>query len=354
MLFYLSVFSLLLILATAEITLKNKKISVITGGLLTIVAGLRFYTGYDFNSYKNFYSEMNSFSDVFNGSIDAEPGFLFLNFLFKSLGFNFYFFILFFSIISILLLGNFAYRFTPYPSLVLVYYYARYFLVRDMGQMRSALACIILLYAIPYIIRKKPIHFLIIVFIASLFHITALSFIIAYIFSYIFKDLTLKNVISLLCISLFIGVLVQIPDLYTWAVPERYIAYFTSPSYTNGQWILNPILWMQLILFIGTSIFVRPTNELEKSKLSEILKVYFMASLILVAAGTLGTVGGRLSTLYATSEIFIVPILFANLGKNKLMNISLFCAFTVAIFCLIFIISGTYTDYIPYRTIFGL
>lgn len=354
MFFYLGVLSILVILAIAEVMLKNKKISVITSGLLAIVAGFRFFTGYDFNSYNNFYTEIDSISDVFNGSIEAESGYLFLNYLFKSLGFNFYFFILFFSIVSIILLANFAYNYTPYPSLVLVYYFARYFLVRDMGQIRSAIACIILLYAIPYILNRKPVQFLIVVFIASLFHITAWSFVIAYIFNWLFKNLTFKNVVTLLGISFFIGIIVQIPELYTWAVPDRYNAYFTSPSYTNGQWILNPVLWMQLMLFSGAAVFVRPTIDEERNKFSVVLKIYLIASLILIAAGTLGTVGGRLSTLFATSEIFIVPLLFASISKNKLLNILLFGGFTVAIFGLIFIISGTYTEYIPYRTIFGL
>lgn len=354
MFFYLSLFIILLSLALTEVLLKNKKISVITGGLLAIVAGLRFYTGYDFTSYSKFYSEISSISDVFNGSIDAESGFLLINFIFKSMGFNFYFFILFFSVLSILLLSNFAYRYTQYPSLILVYYFARYFLVRDMGQIRSALACIILLYAIPYIIKKKPIQFLLIVFIASLFHVTAWVFVIAYLFISVIKNLTIKNVVSLLCISLFVGIIVQVPSLYIWAIPERYNAYFTSDSYTNGQWIMNPILWMQLAIFLGASLFIHPTDDMEKNKFDTSLKIYLLASLMLIAAGTLGTVGGRLSTLFATSEILLVPYMFASLSKNKLVNILLFCGFTIIIFYLIFIMSGAYLEYLPYQTIFGL
>lgn len=354
MLFYLSIFSILLILALAEVLLQNKRISVLTGGLLAVVAGLRFYTGYDFISYSNFYSEINNVSDVFNGSIDAESGFLFINFIFKSIGFNFYFFILFFSVLSILLLSIFAYKYTPYPSLILVYYFARYFLVRDMGQIRSSLACIILLFAIPFIIKKKPIQFLLIVFMASLFHVTAWAFVIAYVFNSIFKNLTIKIVLSLLCISVLIGIIVQVPELYIWAVPDRYNAYFTSDSYTNGQWIMNPILLMQVALFFGASFFVHPTDVEEKKKFDINLKIYLIASLILLAAGTLGTVGGRLSTLFATSEILIVPYFFSSFSKNKVLNILLFCGFTIIIFCLIFVLSGAYQQYIPYQTIFGL
>lgn len=354
MLFYLSIFSILLILAIAEVLLKNKKISILTSGLLAIVAGLRYYTGYDFKPYHNFYLELDNIFEVFNGSIDAESGFLFINYIFKSLGLNFYFFIFFFSILSIVLLSNFAYKYTPFPSLVLVYYFARFFLVRDMGQIRSALACIVLLYAIPYIIKKNPVKFLLIVFIASLFHVTAWVFVIAYIFNSLFKNLTIKNVASLLCISLIIGIIVQVPELYLWAIPERYNAYFTSVAYTNGQWIFNPILWMQLVLFAGSAFFIRPTNNNDKNKLNVNLKIYLIASLLLIAAGNLGTVGGRLSTLFSTSEILLVPYLFSELSKNKVLNILLFCGFTITVFLLIFVLSGTYVDFVPYQTIFGL
>lgn len=354
MFFYLIIFFILLILACAEVLLKNKKISVITSGILAIVAGLRFNTGYDFEAYQNFFFEIDNIFDVFNGSIDAEPGFLFINYIFKALGFNFYFFILFFSVLSVLLISNFAYKYVSYPSLVLVYYYARYFLVRDMGQIRSSLACIILLYSIPYIVRRKPLQFLTVVFIASLFHITAWVFIVAYLFNIIFKKLTIKNVVVLIFLSILIGAVVQIPELYLWVVPERYKAYFTGSAYTSGTWIMNPVLWMQLALFTGTSIFVKPTDLTMKSKFDINLKIYLIASLIMLAAGTLGTVGGRLSTLFATSEIFLVPYFFSNFSKNNLLNIIIFCSFTVVIFYLIFIISGAYGAYIPYKTIFGL
>lgn len=353
MYFYISIFGMLLILATIEVMLRNKKVSFITGSLLAIVAGFRFYTGYDFNSYGRFYSEVEKFSDVFNGKIEAERGFLFLNYLFKSMGFNYYTFILFFSLVSLLLLTNFAYKFTPFPSLVLLYYYARFFLVRDMGQIRSAMACIILLYSIPYIVNKKPFKFLLIIFIASLFHVTAWSFIIVYIFHYLFKYLTIKNITCLLSLSLLIGVIVQIPEIYIWAIPDRYNAYFASPSYTNGQWILNPILWMQLALFFAALFLAYPKIKEEKDRFNLILKIYFLASLILIFTGTLSTVGGRLGTLFATSEIFVVPTIFSSFSNNKLINLFLFFGFTFVVFCLIFVISGTYIDYIPYETIFS-
>ncbi|MGX7393414.1 EpsG family protein [Carnobacterium mobile] len=350
---YFFVLIILTILALTEVLLREKKISFITISVMSLMAGLRFFTGYDFISYKNFFEKIDNVSDVFNGSIDAEKGYLFLNFIFSKLELNFYFFILVFSLLSIGLLGYFVYKHTPFPSLFLMYYYARFFLVRDMGQIRSSLACIILLYAIPFMIKKKPAPFLLIVFLASLFHITAWFFIVVYLFNIIFEKLTTKTVIGLLILSTIIGLVIQIPQLYTWAIPDRYIAYFTSPSYTDGSWIMNPVLWMQVGIFFGVFYLCIQSNLEEQKFIEGMLKVYLLSSLILISAGTLGTVGGRISTLFSTSEVFLVPYLFMNLTRNKLSNLLLYFAFTFFILCLIFVVSGTYTEYIPYQTIFS-
>lgn len=350
---YLFVFILLIGLSLIEVLNRNKKISLITGSILALMAGFRFFVGYDFESYKRFYEGIGGLTDVFNGTIDAESGYLFINYLFKAMGFNFHFFILFFSFLSIGLLTYFLYTHTKFPTLFLLYYYSRFFLVRDMGQIRSSLACILLLYAIPYIGKKKPFHFLGLVFLASLFHISALFFIVAYLFNGIFKKLTISNILSLLAVATIIGVIVQTPQLYLWAVPGRYISYFINPGYTNGKWILNPIVWMQLSIFIGGVLCLRTKEPKEQTKYDTLLKIYFLASLILLAAGDLGTVGGRISTLFATSEILIVPYLIINLTKNKMMNLALFFGFCFIIFFLIFIVGGTYSQYIPYQTVFG-
>lgn len=354
MILYWSILSILIVLALSEILFRKKNISFLASGLMMLFAGFRYYTGFDFTSYQDFYEKAASLRAILGNDIDAEKGYLFINHLFSSLGLNFYTFIFFFAICSVGLLEIFLYKYTPFPTTFLTYYYARFFLVRDMGQIRSALACIILLYAIPYIVKRKPIHFLMVVFIASLFHITAWFFVLAYLFNKMIKDIHFQVIFVLLIIALIVGVIVQIPQLYSWAIPGRYIAYFTNPAYTNGEWIKNPILWMQLGIFFGSFICYRPESLKKKEQFEVILKTYLLASLALVAAGNLGTVGGRISTLFATTEILIVPYFILNIFKNKVINLFMYFGFVLVIFVLIFIISGTYNQYIPYDTIFGI
>jgi hypothetical protein len=50
----------------------------------------------------------------------------------------------------------------------------------DMGQMRFSLAIAIILLSIPYCLNRDPIRFGLIVFAASVIHVSALIFAIAY------------------------------------------------------------------------------------------------------------------------------------------------------------------------------
>lgn len=341
----------LLSLALTELILDQKKIVIITGSLLALFAGLRYYTGYDFISYGEYYNEADTLLDLFNGSVRLESGYLFLSSLFSSLGLNYYTFVLFFAILSLATFSFFLYKYLPYPSMVLAYYYGRFFMARDMGQVRGAFAAIILLFAIPYILKKEPLKFLLIVFLASLFHVTSYAFIAAYIINLIIKKVTFQNSLILLAMSTIIGLIVQNSTIYLWAVPSSYSSYFTNPYYTSGPWILYPVLWMQLLLLFGMIIFFRERRIDKEEWVNVLMKIYLLSPMILLAAGTLETVGGRISTLFSTVEVLLVPYFFMSLSKYKVLNILCYIGFSIIIFLLIFIFSGMYNRYTPYQTV---
>ena len=350
MVIYFALYLFLVLIAMFEMLLQNKKISFITGGTLALFAGFRFFTGFDFVSYGSFYSDMDGIADVFNGSIDAEAGYLFLTYTFKSMGLNYPTFILFFALFSLGLLFFYLYKNVDYPSLFLMYYFARFYFARDMGQIRGSIASIILLFAIPYIQKQNFWKFLLIVTIAALFHVTAFIFVLGYLFVTVFKKMTIKQSLLLLATSFVIGLVANMPQLYLWLIPGRYNAYFTGANYTSGDWVMNPVLWMQLMVYFGALIFTRIAED---EKYTVYLQLYFLSSFILIAAGNLATIGGRMSGPFTTQEIFVAPYLLLNFTRNKLLNVILYIGFTTGIFILIFIISGIYLDYVPYRTIFN-
>lgn len=352
MVFYFVVFLVLIGLGITEALTDNKKIVFISGSLLGLMAGLRHYTGYDFTSYEQYFDEVHSFSQLFDGSIRLEPGYLFMVALFRTLGFNYYTFVLFFALLSLLLLTIFLYKYVSYPSFVLVYYYARYFLARDMGQVRASLVAIIVLFAIPYVQKKEPLKFLGIIIVASMFHYSAILFLGIYVLHYFIKEITFTKAFILMGLAILMGFVIQNPSLFIEFIPQGYRNYFIRPSHASGAWLEYPILWMQILIFTVSTYFIRKDQSDEKGWYNILATTYLIAILALLATGRLETVGGRISTLFATVEILLVPYLFQNITRYKMINFIGFIGFSTVVFILIFIISGLYNQYIPYQTIF--
>lgn len=352
MFIYIAILIILLMLGIVEIWFQEKRISWVIGSGLAVFAGLRYYTGYDYINYQRNYYRIQSVSSVIDNTT-FEPGYLLANFSFTQIGFGYQTFVLVLSLISLSLLTWYLYKYFPYPSLALTYYYARFYHLRDMAQVRSALASIILLFGIPYLVEKKFWKFFLIVFLASMFHSGSFVFLGVYLLHIILEKLTIRNVLVLVGLAIFFGLLIQYPELYESFVPNRYISYVIAPSRMGGPWYTNPIVLMQLIIFSSGLWLIKLSSNIENDYLDVVLKIYLFASLALIASNTLRVLGGRVSTFFATVEILIVPYIMLHLTKNKLVNLLSFILFTSFIFYLIFIFSGRFYPYIPYRTIFS-
>ena len=133
-------------------------------------------------------------------------------------------------------------------------------------------------------------------------------------------------------------------------------AYLLAGKISNPEQIANirkqlgidEPYWMQLLIFFGTLLFTKIQQD---EKYRTYHNLYLFASLILIAFGNLETVGGRLSSPFATYEMFVAPYFILNFTKNKLLNLIFAIGFTVIIFLLIFILSGDYQYFIPYQTL---
>ncbi|OTP09514.1 hypothetical protein A5844_002292 [Enterococcus sp. 10A9_DIV0425] len=348
---YVGTFALLALLSILEY-FTRKKIFFYSGILfLMSLAGFRFSTGYDFSSYNNFFNQLVNWNKVFDGSIDAEPGYLFLNYVVRELGMNFSSFVLLFSIISLLLLAYALNNYFPVPSIALLYYYSRFFLVRDMGQIRSSIVAIIFLLALPEFKKRNLKNVILLSLIGSLFHMVALFIIPAYFFVKIVKEINIPKEILLIGISALVGIIFFFPDLFKFMIPDRYYGYL-SGYYAQGNWIFNPVFIMQCGILIGATLFVKSKNSIFNKNFNLLLSVYCLSTILLVCFGPLATIGGRISTIFSTVEIFIVPIFLESLFKNKYLFIIMMILFSFMIFILIFIISGAYNSYIPYNTVF--
>lgn len=340
---FLILFLTILLLAIFD-TFFDKKIGLIFGGtLLSLVAGLRYFTGLDYISY---YSQYNGMSFQ-----NFEWGYTLLTKVFKYFNLSFYDFEFFFSALTMSLLIVFLYKYIPssIATFSLLYYYSRFFWVRDLGQIRSSLASIILLYSIKYIKERNFLKFIIIVLIASSIHKASFIFLFVYFISVLFKDsLSFNKVLLLLSFSTILGVIFQyIPSILQTLFPNN--VYLFAKEYVQNSSGSYMTLIMQLgILLLGVLLINKKRYILKD--LPMYLNVYLSGLLIaLLFIGYL-TLGYRLDTIMNTTEIIVLPTLILRLVEDKRVYGMIITIISVIIFYLIMIHSQLYLQYIPFRT----
>lgn len=346
---YISIFAIISCLIIMTRIIPSKVINFVGIFILIVLAGLRTNTGVDIGSYHLIYDGVVSQHQV-------EFGFLWITKFFNLLGISFQVFIFLWAVVSLCCVYCFATRYFKCALIPILYYYGRFFFLRDMGQIRSSLAAVICLFSIKSVKENKLSNFLMIVLFASCIHSAALFFILVYpFFQLVRSKVYFKNIIISFLISVCLGSLV-IPYVTTLIIRilPRYSPYLTNQMYLDGSGI-NPITIMQIIV-LAFSAYLLKKYKFKKSENYEnfetITIIYWFSTLILLIFSNYSTVAGRLSTLPATVEIVLIPSIVYSLVPNYFKTLSTIILSAI-IFYVIFVNSGLYVNYIPYQSIFG-
>lgn len=361
---YISIYLYCIVMTILAITKQfqkhNKLISALIIIILVLIAGLRFEVGYDYDSYYRIYNEIPTIKDIIRNinivdSIDIEKGYLTLNSIVKSIGGNFNLLLIIMTIITLSILIISINRYSCYPMLSLLIYVSRFFFIRDMGQIRSSIACVIVLYSIKFIINKDLKNFIISIMIATSFHKVAIFGLLLYIINlkeykngnYIYTVLILSLVLNKLGIADgFINCIVGV-------IPE-YSDYMTSAYYTNSSNILNPVTIMQVTILLFMAHYYNVLNEKDKYY-KVLINGYLISTSVLIFFSNYYTLAGRLSTLFATFEILIIPMIVKYLfGKKVRLKVYILAIiYCIVIFYLVFL-KKSINAYIPYKSILFL
>ncbi|WP_155287885.1 EpsG family protein [Lacticaseibacillus zhaodongensis] len=352
---YISVFIVLALMTMCNNLVKSKIWLIIATIILIVFAGLRNNVGYDYLTYSNIYS-----GNLLQGQV--ELGFLKITEWLHSMGVPFSIFTILWSAGTIGLLAIFVNKYMPSDMSPLLYYYARFFLVRDMGQIRSSMAAVICMLSIKSIIDHKFWKFLLIVIIASTIHISALFFLLCYpLVQFLRQRYSLKREILSIILSMLFGI--ALSGIMVQTVMKffpRYYAYVYSSAYLSTS-IINPVAIMQLlILLLSTWITFSSKRSCENivdgslssAGIDVLLAIYWISTILLFMFPTFSTVVGRLSTIGATVEIILVPTIINRLVGRFGRSIVLIIVSGI-VFYLIFVVSGAYQYYVPYVSIFA-
>ncbi len=303
---YLIIFTVCCALMLLEQFLESSWLLRISQYLL--VAALIVFIGFrqvgpDFESYRDIFN----FPKDIKGNI--EVFFLLLIGFFRSFGWSFASFMLFFATLSILIKMYSIEKYSPYFFLSVVLALP-VTLLTDMGQIRFALAVSIVWLSIPYLEERNIVKFMLVVLFATLIHTSALVFSVAFFITPIKLKLRYLLLIWVLCyfagLSLdndFSGRLVELFAKDT--MMEMKIDLYNDGETFVERYTL-PLLGTMFKVIIMALLYYSP---IKNERLKQIfLNLYFFSGCIFMFFSFSEILTLRLSMYFFAFEAISIPL----------------------------------------------
>lgn len=267
-----------------------------------------------------------STSDIFNIDFEdagvleiyREKGFLIISSVIKTFSNSNVFYLLSISILTFYVFYKVLRKYCIYPLIGFCIYLSRFFLVRNMMQIRSALAFFIVLYFTNLVTEKKFGKFLLIVLLASSIHYSALMFLPAY---FICKmELSQKQVLKIvLSVFLFTFLVANVVVLYIVNIPELkaiIYTYIDENTYGYSSGLTNPMIYFQVCLLIFYTYKETSLKHIDDNYYA-IRSMYLFGTCLLIVFNLFAVLAGRLSTIFSTYEILMLPSLLYVVDNRK-------------------------------------
>ncbi|NLU94412.1 EpsG family protein [Chitinophaga sp. Ak27] len=364
MLFYLTIFIVLFLFCVfdyvKDISALKKFLIFIFGLFFVLVAGLRWKTGTDWGTYYDYFSSVQT---VFGTPMNTfEAGFSYLNLFVRNVTSNYTILLLISAILIIPGKFKFFGKYTALPLLAIFLYYAYFFC--DIFFVRQSIAITFTLLSTKYIIERKLLLFALFVYIASLFHGSAILFI----FSYFIFNLKISN--KFLILLLLASVVCRIIDLDIRML-QLISGYLGFNEYLNNKMTeylqggedqtfgMGVSKGMVLVLGILKRAIIFPFFFWFRNKISaDETKVYNGYLNLLVMGTCLYFLTGnfvalqRISTYFFVYEILLIVLVVKNIQQKTVRSLAYMFIFLFAFTKFYYGFSGYKDLYIPYYSVF--
>lgn len=278
-----------------------------------------------------------------------EPGYYVLTIILKSISDSpiFYFAVL--SVLSMGFLLKSLRSYSIYPLVGLLVYMSRFFILRDFNQIRAAVAISIIVYSTKYIDRREGGKFFWLWLLALCFHT---SMIIVPFFYLLNRYRPSKKQIyiiitSVFCISIVMNKMLKDVFDQIAAISGALSAYSGDTEMALGMGMANPMIYFQLVVLIVFTA-CEPRLKEKQQYYYTIRNGYLFSTILLMLFSSLLVVGARLSTIFATYEIIMIPAILSTIKlRSKLIVLPLVYIFLALLFAYNLLRAGdlTYGDF---------
>lgn len=304
---------------------------------LSIFAGVRkYHIGTDSGNYtKNFRNNL----DVYNFQFDefVEPGYQALEYNLLQLTHN-YFWLFFITALIV------VYCYLIIIKKYSVNYWFSVFLFVTLGVytfffngLRQGLAMAIFALALPYLLEKRLIPYILICLLGSLFHNTAL-FMIPFYFLVNLRISPIYKILATFIGSLFVSsFLIQ----YLAASNERYESYASVDQKAGGFITLGFYTILMFLIY-----FAIRTYKIKDKQFMQLFTFYAIGVVFIIPIAMLGANPSgpqRLLTFFTWTLVLILPVIFKRINNAYVTSIA------VIIFLIYFILTTSkFSNLTPY------
>ncbi len=321
--------------------------------LIFLFLGLRYYFGNDYETYFDLFNRVKESPEIAfdqNMYLFYEPGWMFLNWIFRPVGFfgmNLAIALLYSVVIYKFIIRNIPYQY---------YWLAVFFVVFNPGfllvhstTMRQMIAILIFFISINFIFEKRIIPFVICILFAATFHYTSLT--LLFIAPFLFDNRKVSLLFGTILFSSYLffflagNFLAPYFSLLVSLFSERYETYSDKGIANSGLGFL-----FYSSLFLLTLIL----DKFQQKKVALFFKlaiVYFM----LMPFTLIIEITSRIGMFFSPAIVIAYPFIYKTLKPKvaKYAFLPLIMLFTIYQFFQFFY-SATYRDYfMDYHSIFS-
>ncbi len=284
---------------------------------MIVISSLRAHTvGIDYDMYAYYFKQVHDGGWAFlisgaNG-YRIEPGYSLLNYIVSLFTPDVRVFMAVVSVLVTVLTAVLAYKYTPIPWITMYVYVSFGFFVNTLSFIRQSIAIAIFLFAVPYLMKRKFLPYLLIVILAATFHKSILIMVVAYFVAFIpvnWKTLTAYAVGT--------GVIMAT----SWQI-FSFITKYIFTYYATQEGLYYIVVgrdWNTAVVPVLTAvvavILMKPLLRRNPANLALINFSIFSAILFIMTCQRF--LFQRIGTMFFTTAIILIPEILKSIGVDS-------------------------------------
>lgn len=327
---------------------------VVIAGLI-IFAGCRYYTGHDYYSYVEVFNRISLGIKVTN----MEWGYQQLNYILGFISDNSWIVFFVVSLLTLVIKGVAIQKESKYIFFSLFICFCLYYLIGDMGQIRSTLAQSLDLAAIVLFIKGRKefnVASLILILLGSLFHISSLCVLVIFIVGarkYKVRTFVITYIVlTILGQFLNMAILGEIGKHVGGFIGDKLYEYTLGKTFAQKVGLsFNVIFDFFMLIFI---LYMREKYDLASRKFNILFNTYFISICSYVLLNNYFVFAVRFANYFRLSLILLVPMLVSKINNKKIRMFVLMIFIGIFAMMVVRILMANAVFYIPYRiNLFG-